>query len=505
MEILAGCASVCACDALIVSDVVVCLTLSFWVASAFPANASTAVPARASTASLRIVFIPLPSYFEIRKSLPLDAGCPEELSLIPGVDQLSEELPMITAVAGQLDPIDRVVVARRGLDPEARQQERIRLVEMGRGLQDARTSRVAAGLLQGVHHRVGDRHPVVVENVLRLRAGEETPEDRLVEPDGLVLRPLLGGRILYEGDRDRPLDLLAAGCDPRDFHDVRRDRDRRDVDVRVPTESERADVAEDRELRRGEQHERVRAGALEPCHLRGDAGVCDLVGLRADDLRLAAETATQAVEHVLAEVGVLVQHGDPRLRLIRSDVAAVDRPLAREAREVYHRKRVLRMLGGELRYAATEEELRHLAVVEVRADRERVLGADAVEDGQHFVLFDELARQGDRLRDVELVVEILVVDLAPEDAAFRVDILEVRVRTPTDRAVGGGGAADGDCPADRDRARRDTGRRRGSAERDRGRRRGELRDHFEIVFGSSGSVTVTLPTVSRESSGTSLR
>ena len=218
-----------------------------------------------------------------------------------------------------------------------------------------------------------------------------------------------------------------------------------------------------------------------------------------------AETATQPVEHVLAEVRVLVQHGDPRLGLVRGDVAAVDRALAREAREVSHRPRVLRMLGGELRDAATEEELRHLAVVEIGADRERVLGADAVEDREHVVLLDELARQRDRLRDVELVVEVLVVDLAAEDAAFRVDVLEVGVRTPPDRAVGGSRAADGDRPADRDRGRRDTGRRRGSAERDSCRRRGELRDHREIVFGSSGSVKVTLPTVSCEPSGTSLR
>src|SRR5712692_2544725 len=83
MEILAGCASVSACDTLIVSDVVLCLTLSFWVASAFPASARAAVPARANTASLRIVFIPLP--FLLRKSekaLPLDAQFPEQLSLI---------------------------------------------------------------------------------------------------------------------------------------------------------------------------------------------------------------------------------------------------------------------------------------------------------------------------------------------------------------------------------------------------------------------------------------
>src|SRR6478672_6191609 len=156
MEILAGCASLCACDTLIVSDVVVCLTLSFWVASAFPANASTAVPASASTASLRIVFIPLPFLLRNQKALPLDARFPQELSLIlcsiPRAHQLPEELPVISAVAGQLDTINRVVVARRGLDPEARQQERIQLVEVSRGLEDSGASRVAAGFLQRVHH-----------------------------------------------------------------------------------------------------------------------------------------------------------------------------------------------------------------------------------------------------------------------------------------------------------------------------------------------------------------
>src|SRR5512133_3354434 len=101
MEILAGCASDCACDTLIVSDVVLCLTLNFWVARAFPANASVAMPAQASTASLRIVSIPLPSYFESeKKPLLLDARFPEELTLITRVHQLSEELPMIPAVAG---------------------------------------------------------------------------------------------------------------------------------------------------------------------------------------------------------------------------------------------------------------------------------------------------------------------------------------------------------------------------------------------------------------------
>ena len=81
--------------------------------------------------------------------------------------------------------------------------------------------------------------------------------------------------------------------------------------MRVPAEPERADVAEDRELRRCEEHQRVGSRALEASHLRADVRVGDLVGLRADDLRLAAEAPAQPVEHVFAEIGVLVQHSDP--------------------------------------------------------------------------------------------------------------------------------------------------------------------------------------------------
>ena len=66
MVIRAGCWSDAACEILIVSAVEVCVTLSFCVASAFPANASAAVPASASTASLTSVFMPLP--FLLRKS-----------------------------------------------------------------------------------------------------------------------------------------------------------------------------------------------------------------------------------------------------------------------------------------------------------------------------------------------------------------------------------------------------------------------------------------------------
>src|SRR2546427_301867 len=186
MEMLAGCASDCACDTLIVSDVVLCLMLSFWVASAFPASARAVVPTSASTASLRIVFIPLPFLLSRSKAFSLDARFPQVLSLIPGSHELPEEPPMTLLVTRQLDSIDGVVITGRVLDLQARQQERVPLVQVGRRLQSPCARRIPAGLLQRVPHGVGDRHAVVVEHVVGLRAREEAPEDRLVEPDGLV-------------------------------------------------------------------------------------------------------------------------------------------------------------------------------------------------------------------------------------------------------------------------------------------------------------------------------
>src|SRR6185437_17114659 len=101
-----------------------------------------------------------------------------------------------------------------------------------------------------------------------------------------------------------------------------------------------------------------------------------LVCLRADDLPLAPEPAAQAVEHVLAEVGIFVEHRDSRLRPMRRDVAAVDRALAGEARQIAHRPRIPRVLGRQLGDAAAYEELRDLAVVEIGTDRKRMFGAN---------------------------------------------------------------------------------------------------------------------------------
>src|SRR5207253_2149714 len=87
----------------------------------------------------------------------------------------------------------------------------------------------------------------------------------------------------------------------------------------------------------------------------------------------------------------------------------------------------------------------------------------------------------------------------------RIDVLEVRVGAPAYRAVRGRRAADGHGSADRDRGRSDARRRRRASERERRCRGGKLGDHREIVFGRTGRVRVTMPTLSLESSGTNLR
>jgi hypothetical protein len=66
----------------------------------------------------------------------------------------------------------------------------------------------------------------------------------------------------------------------------------------------------------------------------------------------------------------------------------------------------------------------------------------AVEQQQHLVLLDELARLLDRLRRAVAVVVADEVDLAAVDAALLVDHLEVRGDRLADRAVGRGRAAE---------------------------------------------------------------
>jgi len=128
-----------------------------------------------------------------------------------------------------------------------------------------------------------------------------------------------------------------------------------------------------------------------------------------------------------------------------------------------------------------------------------MLGADAVEDREHVVVLDELPCLLDGQRHRVLVVEVLVDDLSPVDAAVVVDVAEVRVGADPDRAEERRAPRQRHGAADRDRRRGDA---RGAA-RERGLDRGERERpdeqalRHEIGFLSTGSASVASPITTR--------
>jgi hypothetical protein len=217
-----------------------------------------------------------------------------------------------------------------------------------------------------------------------------------------------------------------------------------------------------------------------------------------------------AAEQLVAVLVPLVENGDLRLRMLLRDQAPVDRALARIARQERDRPGPARVLVRERACAAADEELRHLLLVQVLPDRERVLGADGVEDREDVVLLDELRRQLRGLRGVVLVVLDLVDDLPPVDAAVRVDVVEVRLRTAQHRLVLRFRARERPGAAEDDLIRRHAGRRFSSGVRsgDREGKRdedGEDARHRETAFFSTERLSVTRPIVSFESGCTDAR
>ncbi len=192
-------------------------------------------------------------------------------------------------------------------------------------------------------------------------------------------------------------------------------------------------------------------GRLQLRQLRGDVGCRVLVRLRRDDRRaLPGDRPREAARHVLAELRVLEEDGDPRLRASLDEIAAVDAALAAVALEEANRPRVLRRRRAERLGAVCGEDLGDLLRVEVVANGEVVRRPDGVEDRRDPVLLDELAGELNGLRRVVRVVVVAVLDLAAVDAAAGVDPVEVRLRAGCDRAEGGCLAGERDRSSDQD-------------------------------------------------------
>ena len=184
------------------------------------------------------------------------------------------------------------------------------------------------------------------------------------------------------------------------------------------------------------------------------------VALLADHHR-GRDLVVEALDSVHAELVVLVEVGDLLAGEVLLHVLPEDLPLTHVVELPAERLGVGRRLVPALA-AGCDEHVGHLLGVE-ELHHGQVRGrAEAVEDRVHVVLQHQLAHDRCGGGRVVGVVEVLVDDLAPVDAAVRVDVGEVRGRRGSDLVVSGrGGSGERLVAADGDGGRGDAGRGRG--------------------------------------------
>ena len=199
----------------------------------------------------------------------------------------------------------------------------------------------------------------------------------------------------------------------------------------------------------GEQQ--VGAGRFQLQDLRVDGRVGDLVGRLGDDHRpgLVAEPGLDAVEIVLAEIVVLIEHADLGGGMLLQNVLPVDAALGEVVGIVSHGPgEVLRI--GEFGCAGRGEQLRHFFGVQVFLNRGVGRRADDLERQQHLVVFDQLADLLDGLRRRIGVVILDELDLAAVDAALLIDHVEIGGLRLADRGIGRSGTRERHGLADLD-------------------------------------------------------
>ncbi len=190
-------------------------------------------------------------------------------------------------------------------------------------------------------------------------------------------------------------------------------------------------------FRRRDVDEDIGIGALDLHHLGIHRWRRGLVGGFDHDqlVRLVAQAFAQADDVVLAEVVVLIEHPDGLARMVLQDIGRVDPCFGLVVGLPTHGPgKVFRIvpLGG----AGRDEDLRHLLRVHVFLDRGIAWRAQRIEDQQHLVGLDELARLLHRLRRAVAVVIGDEVDLAAVDAALGIELVEIGGLGLADRRIG---------------------------------------------------------------------
>jgi len=205
----------------------------------------------------------------------------------------------------------------------------------------------------------------------------------------------------------------------------------------------------DGEFRGRHVEEHVGARRLELRHLGVEVGVAGFVAGFGDDWDRSGERILETLHVVFAVFVILIEDRDLAARLVGQQILAEDAAFGLIVRLPSHGPRMVDRIvpfGG----AGGDEELRHMRVVHVFLDRGIRRGSETLKHEQDAIVLDELARGLDGLLRVVAIVVGDEIDLAAVDAAFGVDLLEVRGDGLADQAVGGGRPAIGHDVADLD-------------------------------------------------------
>ena len=287
-------------------------------------------------------------------------------------------------------------------------------------LQHVGAGQIVAAAAQDFAHR--DRLAVagIGDGVVGIDIGQIFRAQRLERHRVLILFPAPGSGLLGIADRDDVRGVLEAGG----VEDRAAGRSRRQQLQRLPAELGHLADRLRRRLAGGDVVENVRARLREIDELRIDRRIGQIVGLLHDHLGGAAgirQHLLEGPEEIAAEIVVLVEDADLRIRLHAHDVLGENPRFGRIQRQARHGPFVVLRIVP-FRRAGVEQQLRHALGIEIFVHGGLRRGAERAEQRQHLLLLDQPPRRLDAFRRAVGVVQGQEGDLAPVDAALSLSI-----------------------------------------------------------------------------------
>ena len=180
-----------------------------------------------------------------------------------------------------------------------------------------------------------------------------------------------------------------------------------------------------REFCRGPGDQDIGTAGAQRHDLRVDGGIGDLVrGRLCGRFKSCAQHILQPADEVLAEIVVLIQHGEFRVRVLAQCVFGKHLRFDSCARGEAHGPGI-GLVVAPLVAVHRQEQMRDLVRIDVFDDSRIGRGAEHVEQERDVVAFDQAPCLFDGFCRVEGVVIIDVFDLAAGDTALFIDHPEI--------------------------------------------------------------------------------